>query len=187
MFDTEMEKQPAWWALLMVGVSALGVGVMFLKAPASSVLALTVVLGAYWLARGIIGLVGVGFGPPITIGWRLFASLVSIAAGLFVLVYPHVSAGLLPLVYVIVMGVDALISGGVYIYTGLVGGGAGSVVLGFFDIIVGVLLLWQPNLVAPVVPFVFGWLFIIGGVALVAVCLSLRSQQHKALREASAI
>jgi len=178
MNGADLEKQSAWWIVLLEGIAALVLGVLFLRTPASSLLALTVFLGAYWLIRGIIGLIDVGIGPGITLGWRLFASIVSIVAGLFVLAYPLTSAGLLPVVYVIVLGVDALISGVVYIYHGARGAGASSLVLGVLDVLVGVLLLASPFQAALAVPFALGILLIVGGVSLIGVSLWVRSQLH---------
>jgi uncharacterized membrane protein HdeD (DUF308 family) len=178
MFELEIESGPAWWVMLLEGLATLILGVLFLTSPVSSLLALTVFLGAYWFVRGIIGVIGVGIGPRVTLGWRLFSSIVSIVAGLFVLAYPLVSAGLLPLVYVVILGVTALISGGVNIYYGATGAGASRVVLGVFDGLVGLLLLAAPYQAALAVPYVLGILLVIGGVALATASFSLRSQQH---------
>lgn len=179
MDKVDIERQSGWWVLLLQGIAALILGVLFLKSPASSLLALTVFLGAYWLIRGVIGIIDVGIGPRISRGWRLFASIVSIVAGLFVLAYPLTSAGLLPVVWVLVLGVDALMSGAVSIYYGAKGAGAGPVVLGVFDVLVGLVLLATPIQSALAVPYVLGVLLILGGVALVGVSLWLKSQLHE--------
>lgn len=176
MNGTDIERQSAWWVVLLQGITALILGVLFLKSPAGSLLALTVFLGGYWLIRGIVGIIDVGIGPRITVGWRLFTSIVSVIAGLFVLAYPHTSAGLLPVTYVIILGVDALISGAVNVYCGATGAGASSIVLGVFDALVGVVLLAAPLQAALAVPYVLGILLIMGGVALVAMSLWVRSQ-----------
>ena len=185
MTGTDIERQSGWWIVLLEGIATLILGVSFLKSPASSLLALAVFLGGYWLVRGIIGIFDVVVGPRIAFGWRLFASIVSIVAGLFVLAYPLMSAGLLPVVYVIVLGVNALISGAVYIYHGVTGAGAGSTVLGVFDVLVGVVLLATPVQSALAVPFVLGALLIMGGVALIGVSLWVKSQAHQLSRSVS--
>jgi uncharacterized membrane protein HdeD (DUF308 family) len=176
MYEADLKR--AWWIGLLEGIAAVGIGVLFLKAPASSLLALTVVLGAYWLVRGIIGLIDLAVGPRIAFGWRLFASIVSIVAGGFVLASPLASAGLLPVAYVVVLGVDAVVSGGVNIYYGATGAGAGSVALGVFDMLVGVLLLATPLQAALAVPFALGIVLITGGLVLVGVSLWTRGQLH---------
>ena len=181
MSDVAVERQPAWWVVLLDGIVTLILGVLFLRSPETSLLALTVFLGAYWLIRGIIGIVDLGIGPQFTLGWRLFASICSIVAGVFVLAYPYASAGLLPVVYVIVLGVNALISGAVYLYYGATGAGAGSVALGVLDVVVGVLLLAAPYQAALAVPYVLGIVLIIGGLAIVGTAFSIRSQQRHAL------
>ena len=185
MYGADIERQSAWWIVLLEGIATLILGVLFLRSPANSLLVLTVFLGAYWLVRGVIGVIGVGIGPRFTLGWRLFASIVSIGSGLFVLVYPLASAGLLPVVYVIVLGVNALISGAVCIYDGATGAGAGSIVLGVFDAIVGVVLLAAPIQAALAVPYVLGILLIMGGFALVVVSLLVWSQLHSLSHDGS--
>lgn len=176
MFGADIERQSAWWALLLEGIATLILGVLFLRSPGSSLLALTVVLGGYWLIRGVIGFIDVVVGARIAFGWRLFASILSIVAGLFVLASPLTSAWVLPVVYVIVLGVDALISGAVNIYHGTTGAGPGPLVLGVFDALVGLVLLATPIQSALAVPYVLGILLIMGGVTLVAVSLWVRSQ-----------
>lgn len=181
MSNVAIESKPAWWVVLLDGIVTLILGVLFLRSPETSLLALAVFLGGYWLIRGIIGIIGLGIGPGVTLGWRLFASICSIVAGVFVLAYPHTSSVLLPVVYVIVLGVNALISGAVYLYYGATGAGAGSVVLGVLDVIVGALLLAAPYQAALAVPYVLGIVLIIGGLAIVGTAFSVRSQQRHSL------
>ncbi len=178
MHETAIERQSAWWVVLLEGIAALILGVLFLRSPGNSLLALTVFLGAYWLARGIIGIIDLGIGPRFTLGWRLFASILSIVAGLFVLAYPVMSAALLPVVSIVVLGIDALIYGGVNIYHGVTGAGPGSMVLGVFDLLVGIVLLATPYQTALAVPFVLGIMLILGGITLVVVSLWVKSQLH---------
>lgn len=186
MNEAKLEKRPEWWLMLLQGVASIILGILFLKSPASSVLALTVFLGVYWIGRGLIGFVEVGIGPRFTLGWRLVSAIVSIAAGVFVLAQPVSSAAVLPVVCVIALAVNALISGGVSIYYGATGAGAGTVVLGVFDVLAGVLLLAAPFAAALAVPYVLGALCVIGGITVVTVCVWLRSEVRDAAREAVA-
>ena len=45
MNGADIERQSAWWVGLLVGIIAVVLGVLFLRTPASSLLALTVFLG----------------------------------------------------------------------------------------------------------------------------------------------
>lgn len=182
MYDVATtERQPAWWAVLLEGIAALVLGAFLLTSPAATLFALVVFIGAYWLVRGVIGIVDVFVGSHVAWGWRLFASIVTLLAGLFVLAYPLYSTALLPLVYVIVLGIGAVISGIAYIYHGATGGGGGSVAIGIFDLIVGFLLLGSPYVAALALPFALGILAVIGGLVLIVMSFSVRSQQHHAM------
>lgn len=173
-----MERQPTWWAVLLGGLVTLVLGLFLLASPAKTLFVLVVLLGVYWLVRGAITVVGIFTVTHAMWGWRLFAGIISILAGLFVIVYPALSTAVVPLVYVIVLGIQAILAGVAYMYSGFTGGGGGDIALGVLDVVVGLLLLGSPYVAALALPFVLGVLLIIGGVALLWYSFSLRSHQH---------
>jgi uncharacterized membrane protein HdeD (DUF308 family) len=63
--------------------------------------------------------------------------------------------------------VVSLVMGIIGIIGGFTGGGIGSFLLGIFSLLIGVLLLGSPMTTALAVPFVFGILLLIEGVALI--------------------
>jgi uncharacterized membrane protein HdeD (DUF308 family) len=88
------------WALGLSGVLAIAVGVVILLWPGISLFALTILFGAYALATGLVG-----FFTAFTAqangerGWLIVSSLLGIAVGLIVLIWPDISE--LALLYVI--------------------------------------------------------------------------------------
>jgi len=88
------------WAIGLNGALSIAVGVVILIWPDISLFALTILFGAYMTASGIIGLVSAGRGMvKQQRGWFVFGSILSIVAGVLVLVWPNIGA--LALLYII--------------------------------------------------------------------------------------
>jgi len=88
------------WALGLNGLLLIAVGVVILLWPGISLFALTILVGAYALATGVVGLfysfTAQARGER---GWLLLSSLLGIAVGVMVFVWPDISA--LALLYII--------------------------------------------------------------------------------------
>ena len=96
------------WALGLRGVLSIAVGVLILVWPGISLFALTILVGAYALASGIVE-IGFAFTSEAKgeRGWLVFSGLVGIAFGVMVLAWPGISS--LALLYVI--GAYAIVIG----------------------------------------------------------------------------
>ncbi|MDF5751812.1 DUF308 domain-containing protein [Spongiactinospora sp. TRM90649] len=84
----------------LLGVISLALGVLALRNPPQTVLALALLAGLFWLAGGVIEFVtvlGDRSGPRW--GWRLVGPVLSVLAGVVLLVYPGLS--LLALVWLL--------------------------------------------------------------------------------------
>jgi uncharacterized membrane protein HdeD (DUF308 family) len=88
------------WALGLRGVLSVAFGVLVLAWPGISLFALTLVVGAYALASGMVEL-GFAFAPEAKgrRGWLVFSGLLGIAFGVMVVAWPGISS--LALLYVI--------------------------------------------------------------------------------------
>ena len=106
--------------------------------------------------------------------WSLLTGFVGILAGLFVLRHPLVAALTVPTLIIIILGVQGLIMGVLEVISGFKGGGIGSFILGAISLLIGLLLLSSPVVAALAVPFVFGVLLLIEGVALIAWAFRVR-------------
>src|SRR5271165_2265805 len=87
---------------------------------------------------------------------------------------PLVAALTVPTLIIIILGVQGLIMGVLEIIGGFKGGGIGSFILGAISLLIGLLLLSSPVAAALAVPFVFGVLLLIEGVALIAWAFRVR-------------
>jgi uncharacterized membrane protein HdeD (DUF308 family) len=163
-----------WWVFLLKGLAGIILGFFLLTEPAATIVALTTLLGFYWLIQGVLSLVQVFVDRSIPWIWSLLSGIVGIVAGLFVLRHPLIAALTVPTVIVIILGIQGLIIGVLEIISGFKGGGFGSFILGAINLLVGLLLLSSPIAAALVVPIVFGVLLLMEGVALIFLAFRLR-------------
>src|SRR5258707_10613880 len=177
MTDTALlpQKSTIWWVFLLQGFAGIILGLMLVTQPGATVVALTTVLGFYWLITGLLGLVQVFVDRSTPWIWSLLTGIVGILAGLFVLRHPLIAALTVPTVLVIILGVQGLVMGVLEIIGGFKGGGIGSFILCAINILVGILLLGSPVAAALAVPIVFGVLLLIQGAGLIFLAFRVRA------------
>jgi uncharacterized protein (TIRG00374 family) len=145
MAGTQLTKMR--WALGLNGLLSIAVGVVILVWPGISLFALTIVFGAYTLATGVVGLgaalSGAAKGER---GWLVVSSLLGIAVGVIVLVWPDISA--LALLYVIggyAIALGVLSIGGAF-WLPIDGGDTALLVLsGLVSILFGIVIFARPG------------------------------------------
>jgi uncharacterized membrane protein HdeD (DUF308 family) len=164
-----------WWLFLLQGIAGILLGAMLVSAPGATVVALVTFLGFYWLFTGVLSLVQAFVDRSSPWVWSLLSGILGIAAGMLVLRHPLLAAVTVPTLIVIILGVEALIMGGVNIIAGFQGGGIASFIHGAFNLLIGVLLLGSPMAAALAVPFVFGVILLVQGVALVVWAFRVRA------------
>jgi uncharacterized membrane protein HdeD (DUF308 family) len=135
------------WALGLNGALAIAAGVVILLWPGISLYALTLLFGAFALARGLVGIVA-AFSSETKgeRGWVVFTSILNIAVGIVVLVWTGISA--LALLYVI--GAYAIVLGVITIVAGFwlpIDGSDSvlSVVTGLISILFGIVIFASPE------------------------------------------
>ncbi|HIH92597.1 TPA: HdeD family acid-resistance protein [Methanosarcina acetivorans] len=181
----EVEEQPGsevgygvlgvpWWVVLLEGIIAIIVGLFLIYNPAVTTIFLIQVLGIFWLAGGILSVLGafVFSGNRL---WKLLAGILGIIVGILVLIYPIYSPFIVLTLFIIFIGVWAIITGAVKLFLGFKGGGWGTGILGIVTIILGLLLLNNSLVGALVLPWVFGFFLIIGGIGGIIGGLKMRT------------
>jgi uncharacterized membrane protein HdeD (DUF308 family) len=168
------QQSSIWWVFLLQGLAGIILGLMLLTEPGATMVALTTLLGFYWLIMGVLALVQVFVDRSTPWIWSLLSGIVGILAGLFVLRHPLIAALTVPTILVIILGVQGLVMGVIEIIGGFKGGGVGSFVLGAVNVLVGLLLLGSPVAAALAVPLVFGVLLVIQGVASIVLAFRVR-------------
>jgi uncharacterized membrane protein HdeD (DUF308 family) len=164
-----------WWVFLLQGFAGIIVGLMLLTEPGATIVALTTILGFYWLIMGLLALVQAFVDHSTPWVWSLLTGIVGILAGIFVLRHPLIAALTVPAVLVVILGVQGLIMGVLEIIGGLMGGGIGSFILGGINVLVGLLLLGSPVAAVLAAPLVFGVILLIQGVGLIALAFRARA------------
>src|SRR5215471_10222119 len=77
----------SWWLILLQGIALLIIGLLLFTETAITLFMLVMFLGIYWLIGGIFDLVGV-IVDRTQWGWRLFAGVIGVLAGLAVVRHP---------------------------------------------------------------------------------------------------
>ena len=132
-------KQYPWWLLLMGGILNIIVGILLLTNPVKTALAMAWVLGLYWLVQGIFVLVGM-FLDHTAWGWKLIMGILGILAGIVVMRHPVASAVTIPMILVLMLGIQGMIVGAISLVMAFKGGGWGAGILGGLSIIFGLIL-----------------------------------------------
>jgi uncharacterized membrane protein HdeD (DUF308 family) len=175
MAEVQVRQSSIWWVFLLQGIAGIILGVMLLTDPGATLVALLTFLGFYWLVTGLLALVRVFVDRSVPWIWSLIIGIVGMLAGIFVVNHPLLAALTVPTVLVIVLGLQGLAIGILEIIGGLKGGGIGSFILGAINVLVASVLLSSPMSAALAVPFVFGVLLLVQGVALIIWAFRVRA------------
>ena len=173
-------KQRPWWLALIGGVFAFVVGAILLWSPAKTKIdtwmLLISLLGLYWLVTGILELVSM-FTDHTAWGWKLFMGLISIIAGSYILMYPVASAVALPRIFVLILGIWALMQGIVMLIMAFKGAGWATGILGALGIVFGIALIGNYSM--PGMGLAMVWTAavagVIGGILLIVQSFRMRS------------
>lgn len=165
-----------WWSSLIQGIFILIIGILLLTDPAATTVVIVQFIGIYWLVAGIFGLVSIFMDSSLW-GLKLLMGILGVLAGLSVMQHPWWSAILLPTILVVFMGVEGLVMGVAGLIGAFKGGGWGAGILGAISILFGLLLLGSPMIAGLTLPWVYGVLGTIGGIAAIVFAFQQRKLQ----------
>lgn len=165
-----------WWAVLIQGLVALIIGILFLFYPYSTLFVLVVFLGAYWFVNGIFSLISLGM-DKTHMGWKIVIGIMGIIAGILILAYPYYSAIIVPTIFVIMIGIWGIIMGFLGLGAAFKGAGWGVGILGILGIIFGFVILINPLITALFLPYILGVFGIVGGLSAIAYSFKLKGEQ----------
>ena len=176
-------KLVPWWLVLIEGVLLIIIGIFLLTNPATTVVTIVSVLGIYWLISGIFNIIKIFFDSSMW-GWKLFAGIVGIIAGWFLIQNPIGGSVVVSATTVILLGLFGIFIGIVNIIQAFKGAGWGTGILGVISIILGVILLANRFLFTFSLPWALGIMAIIGGIIAIFNSFRIRSAK-KDLEEAA--
>ena len=169
----------AWWLVLLEGIAAAIIGLFLLTAPGATLFVLVQVLGIFWLVGGLFRIVSIFIDTSLW-GWKLVGGVLGILAGIVVLQHPLWSSVLVPAIYVLILGIQGLVLGGVNLVMAFRGEGWGIGILGALSIVFGLVLLFNVWIGVAVLPYVLGAVGIVGGAAAIAITFAMRSMDRGA-------
>jgi uncharacterized membrane protein HdeD (DUF308 family) len=176
--ETKKSGQFHWWLILLWGVLAMILGILFLVTPAMTTLVFVTFLGAYWFVGGVFTL-GSLVVNRTNMGWKIFVGILNIIAGILVLAYPLYSTLILLGFFVIALGFWAVFMGFVHLYHAFSVQDAGSGILGIISLIFGILLFVFPYASIIMVPLIAGVVALALGIS--AVIFSFTAKEIQAV------
>ena len=165
-----------WWVVLIWGILAIFIGIMFLRTPAVTTVILITFLGAFWFVGGIFTLASVAV-DRTNVGWKIFLGILNIIIGIIILAQPLYMTLAILAFFIIFVGFWACVMGGVHLYQAFSMKDAGNGLLGVFSLIFGILLLAFPIESIIVLPFVAGTFCLIIGIAAIIVSFTVKKAQ----------
>ena len=164
-----------WWLVLLNGIAALIIGGLLLTSPVKTTVVLVQLLAIYWLISGIFQIIAI-FIDSTAWGWHLFSGILGILAGLIILRNGAIfGAVTVASVFVIILGVQGVIYGGIGLFQGFKNGTHwGQIILGALSILFGLYLLSNVFLGVAVLPFVGGIFAVIGGIFAIVAAFKMK-------------
>lgn len=170
---TKNKAAAPWWLVLIEGISLILIGGLLLMSPVKTTLFIVQVMGFYWIISGIFQLISM-FVDHTAWGWKLFAGIIAIMAGLIIIGQPIMSTIVILNVAIIILGIQGIVYGGVGLYQAFKGAGWGAGILGAISILFGIVLLSNNLIAAATLPFVFAIFAIIGGIFAVVAAFKMK-------------
>jgi uncharacterized membrane protein HdeD (DUF308 family) len=169
-------KQMPWWLILIGGILTVIIGIFLLTSPVKTTVALVWALGLYWVISGIFTLIGM-FLDHTAWGWKLFIGILSIIAGIWVVRHPIVSAATIPMLLILLLGIQGIITGVISLILAFRGGGWGAGILGAISIVFGIILVlnWTSPGLALTLVWVVGIFAVVGGIVQIVQAFRQRS------------
>jgi uncharacterized membrane protein HdeD (DUF308 family) len=157
------QKAAPWWLVLIEGIALIIIGGFLLTNTGRATIFIIQVMGIYWIISGIFQLIGL-FMDRTAWGWKLFAGIISIMAGMIIVGQPLMSTVVVLSVAIIILGIQGLVYGGIGVYQAFKGAGWGAGILGAISILFGFILLGNTLIAAATLPWVLGIFGIVGGI-----------------------
>jgi uncharacterized membrane protein HdeD (DUF308 family) len=173
----------SWWLMLLRGVASILFGIAAFIWPGLTVLALTLLYGAFAMADGILALGAALSGSgnrAMPTWWLVLIGLLGIAAGVVAFLWP----GLTAFALVIMIGAWAVTMGVLEIVGALwlrkeIEDEWLLIAAGIVSVLFGLAVLLKPGAGALALVWAIGTFAIVSGILLVAFALRLRRHQHR--------
>jgi uncharacterized membrane protein HdeD (DUF308 family) len=170
---SQSEPQIPWWLVLLEGIALIIIGLMLLAKPGMTTVIAVQIIGIYWLVGGVFKIISIFLDSSMW-GWKLFAGIVGILAGIVILQHPIWSPLVVGGTLVVILGIEGLIYGGISVFQAFKGAGWGVGILGVISILFGILLLANVWVFTFSLPWAIGILSIVGGIVAIVMAFRLK-------------
>ncbi|MFL7867906.1 MAG: DUF4332 domain-containing protein [Anaerolineales bacterium] len=166
-------KLVPWWLVLIEGGLLILIGIFLLTRPIATWTSLVWVIGLYWLISGVFNIIKIFFDSSMW-GWKLFAGIIGIIAGYFLVTTPFGGTVVFTATVVLLLGLFGIFIGIVNLIQAFRGAGWGTGILGVVSIILGFIILSNQQAFILSLPWAVGILAIIGGIIAIFNAFRLR-------------
>lgn len=167
-----------WWTVLLEGIVALIIGLLFLTTPIATIFAVTTLLGVYWFVIGVLAIASI-VPDRSHLGSKLAVGILGIIAGLAVLSYPIFSAIVIPLTFALYIGILGVVLGLISLYRAATSRSWEHAVTGVISILFGLIIITNPVAAILAFSYILGAIGIVGGIIAIAAALRLRSFEKR--------
>jgi uncharacterized membrane protein HdeD (DUF308 family) len=162
-----------WWLVLIEGIALAILGLMLVLKPGMTSIIVVQFMGLYWLIGGMFKIISLLVDRELW-GWKLFAGILGILAGLAVVRHPLWSTTIVGNTLIVLLGFQGIFFGLVGLYAAFKGAGWATGILGGVSILFGILLLFNVWVATFSLPWVIGVLALIGGITTIVTAFRLR-------------
>jgi uncharacterized membrane protein HdeD (DUF308 family)/predicted flap endonuclease-1-like 5' DNA nuclease len=152
------------WLSIVLGIASIIFGWLFLTNPGTTLLAIAILLGLYFLVIGIVSIIGIFTGAPGSKLWKLIGGILAIIAGVLLLLNPVIGSVATGVTFNFLVAFFAILTGIALLIDGFRGGGCLAIILGILGIILGILVLFNPLSGVMALPIVMGITAIAAGI-----------------------
>jgi uncharacterized membrane protein HdeD (DUF308 family) len=171
-----------WWIFLLQGILTILLGILLLTNPQATLIAVSLVLGGWWLLTGILDIIAAFTGRKGNSGWgwTLLAGILSAVVGGFLLFQPLSGAAVLPVAYTLLFAIGALLSGLLNVIAAFamrkeIPGEGWIILWGAIAIVFGLWMLTSLQAASAAMVYVVAIFAIVGGVITMSNAFHLRS------------
>jgi len=164
-----------WWAVLLQGLLAIILGIVFLFYPQQTVGVVAWLFGIYLLFAGVVSLVSI-FVDRSNLAWKLIFGVLGVIVGGYLIANPGIGAAIGVTTVGIMIGILVLIMGAIMLLAAFRGGGWGAGILGILVIILGLLMLGSPYVTIANLLYLLAFFAIAGGAILVYMAFKVRNE-----------
>ena len=166
------QTQTPRWLPMLGGIAALILGALMLTAPGETSVVVIQCLGLYWLVAGIFSIVSI-FLDRTSWGWKLLGGMLGIMAGILIVQHPLWSTVLVPTILIAVIGMLGMGLGIAGVIQGISSKSWGAGILGGLSVLFGLALLFNPLAGVVALPFLLGFMAILGGIGSIVAALRM--------------